>query len=426
MSVQTLAPKSKTKASKTVETPELEDSSGQSQSSLEFTSSSVPVVDELEVDDGGHDHDNDNGVDDDLAELEDEVDDAPYEYETGSDLLDDDTIDPKTEDGLEMLMIEIEGKQVELQALRADKLAQATLVQLHAEALATFGTLEDVLAVERAYDQADEMTDLLSTPLDDVEVDVEDGVDLSDDLAGVDDELAELQAELDAMPEDARTAGERYVDTYEEANDTLLDAQERLDDLLASEAELCETINALQVKAGILLKSDGGKLSFATKAKAKQAAALGITTAGMVVEPLELSRNVLAAVSLAKTVKHVLNLKKLKKTVTSPEVKSVIDYAMKQKTQKAGKKAVETVGGGIATSSLSMGKAVYKKVKGTKGKARTEQAKKLHALARGDVSGGNQKEAADVVRELVGKSNLTEALSSEDGWKIIAEKLRST
>lgn len=423
MSVQSVATKPKSKTVDPIDVTPEEQSSTSSSSSLEFSSSSVPVSDDHESDDLESD-------DLELAELENEIDDEPYAYDTGSDLLEDDTIDPKTAEGLELLELEIEGKQLELQTLRADKQAQALLVQLHAEALATFGTLEQVLATERAYDQADEMSDLLATPVVDVDVDVDgdDGVDLSDGVDSLDAEIASLQAELDAMPDEALTSGERYAAMYEEANDKLLDSQERLEDLLAAEAELCETVNALRVKAGILLKSDTGKLSYATKSKAKMAGATAVMTAGMFVEPLEFSGNILAAVSLAKTVKHVLNLKKLKKNTKNPETVSVIDYALKQKTQKAGKKAVETVGGGAAVSAYGVGKAVYKKLKNTKGKARIEQAKKLHALARGDSSSdiaGSQKEASAVLKELVGSSNLTEALTKADGWKIIAEKLRS-
>lgn len=370
----------------------------------------------------------------DLSELEEEVDDQPYQYETGSDLLDDETVDPSTAEGLELLEAEIEAKRFELTTLRADKQAQVTLVTLHAEALATFGSHKEVLATERAYDMADEMSDLLATPLTETDVDSGDLAEFTSSVpdetsSSLDDEIAMLEAELSQMPEDAVSAGERYVLMFEDATDTLLDAQESLEDLELAEQELVATLNELSVKAGIYTKSKKGVLSYANKAKAKTAASLGLLAAGAVFQLVNLGQNIVAAVSLAKTVKHVLNLKKLKKDTNNPTTLAVIDYAIKQKTQKAGKKGIETLGGGAATFAYGVGKGAYKKLKGTKGKTRIEQAKRLHAMARGDETSdiaGSLKEASTVVRELVGNSNLTEALSSDDGWKIIAEKLRST
>jgi len=79
---------------------------------------------------------------------------------------------------------------------------------------------------------------------------------------------------------------------------------------------------------------------------------------------------------------------------------------------------------GSVAQGHSKARALYKTIKGTKGKEREANARSLQKMA----MEGNR-EAADLVRELVGPTNIAEALdptSSETGLEIIMSKLAST
>lgn len=130
-------------------------------------------------------------------------------------------------------------------------------------------------------------------------------------------------------------------------------------------------------------------------------AAVSATGIGLVVAggALTIGSVVTNAVSLGKTIAHCENLKDIKArydangysececlTASSDMAKDhdwigtkILPYIIQQKTEKAVKKGVSTVGLGVLTTLYSMGRSAYKSLNGTKG---TQRSFNAHVLAR--------------------------------------------
>jgi hypothetical protein len=287
-------------------------------------------------------------------------------------------------------------------------------------------SIEELEDMDEVHAHALEISSLISRPLGDVEIDEADEAALGDmEQAPLSDDdilLQELESELEGL--DAVSISSEMIKMYEDSVDRTLEINDTLETLIKERTDICRQITQLQVKLGILQKVvKKNKVSYKTRKKAKSGASKMALAAKYLVPvtsvPLKIISTSLAVISLAKTIKHIVNLKRLLQATKNEEVRELIRYAMGQKKQKAVKKGAKSVGLGLIATAQGGARAIYKKARGTKGKVRDESAKWLHNAARhGDV------EAAAVVAELVG-SNLNEAIADADGWEIVTDKLKS-
>ena len=327
----------------------------------------------------------------------------------------------------------------DLSILRRFKTEQASLIETQASLVKDMPTIDEIEEMERVYDQIEDMSVLLSTPLGIEEADLsaeleeldededEDEDEVSRSDSSSDAQLEELAAIVRDMP--MPSLSEDQLGFYENICDQLVLAQENMDSLEQQEAEVVACIQRLQALLNI--REERSMLSFGRRKKAKAAGGLVLVAAKYLVPvialPIELTKQVLSVVSFAKTMKHILRLKALKNATTSSELGEIIDYALAQKKKKAATKGVNAFGGSIVTTAYSAVRAGYKKAKGTKGKMREAEAKRLHHLLLDTSSGHDPLERTEAIKfisELVGPSNLQD-VREEDGWQVIATKLRS-
>lgn len=184
-------------------------------------------------------------------------------------------------------------------------------------------------------------------------------------------------------------------------------------------------IRELQAELRLLCGRDADVVDdFNKEKRAKKGGKLAMTAAKYLVPvtaaPIALAETVLAAIATAKTIRHILNLRKIRERTQNADVQALISYAIRQKSQKAGKMGLKTLGAGIGPTVYGAAKAGYKMLRHTKGVERERQAKALFAAAKAP-----DKDARDAVEELVGTDKVDQVLDAEEGWKIVFNKLAS-
>lgn len=338
------------------------------------------------------------------------------------DLIEDESVDPTTEEGvalikdaLDGLFLEMDVYKVQVEALHEELL---TLDEANAQ-----WTLEDIDEFADLMDQAEQVSAALASPMgreepvDESEIARSDAAPMSEE----DSQLAELEAQLDAAgPE---SIADFLLSSYEANLDRILQIGEQLAVLEAERQDVRRQITGLQLKLGILAKEEASGVSYKTGKNAKKGAQWALMgtkyLAPVLAAPIEIAETALAIVSTARTIKHIVNLRKLRQLTQDPRLRDIIQYAIRQKTQKAAKKGLKSLGAGIVATAYGAGKSVYKRVRGTRGAQREANARELVAAA------GRDPDAASVVRELVGADRMNEAVQTDDGWRIVFDKLAS-
>lgn len=376
-----------------------------------------------------------------IKELEKELGDQPYEpfalertdTNWADDVIEDDySFDPSTPEGIEIIRDTLEGLFIHLETNQILASSMQSELEQRANFIKQFAPkeIEDFVSI---LEKAEEVSNILSRPMgQQVEIDESELENTSqENEEDIDPELKDLELELQQNDiSQIQQVSDFLEQTSEENIDRILQIEDDLEFLQGQNKNIYRQIRQLQEKLGILGPDDKkGKISFKSEQRLKKVANIGLTVGGTVagqlatpvVEvPIKIAKTSLAAISLAKTIKHIQNMKKTLENIDNSEVKRITIYAMSKKTNKAVKKGLDVAQVGTLATGYSIGKALYKKVKGTRGKNREENAKSLHQLAiKGDM------EAAALIRELVGSSNIVEALKA-DGWKIIINKLAST
>ena len=363
-----------------------------------------------------------------MLELEAEVENEPLGFDVGNtdyidELLEDESIDASSQADAELLQEALEGLFLSLETNQALADGMQTELTVHQE-IVKENSIEELEKIDDYISRINEVSNIISaeigTP---IELDESELASLSQEEE--DPELAELMRELDESDMDF-SASEQAIEMYEQSIDRIIEIDENIESINDQQQIIYTQITALQVKLGILHENETRtKVSYKRKKQMKTGAKRAMTAVKYLVPvtavPIKIAKASLAVVSLAKTIKHILNLKKLLAATKSPEVKSVLIYAIRQKSKKAVKKGLTSVGAGALSSAHSGIRGIYKKIKGTKGVERESYAKLLHGLAiKGD------QEAGDVIRELVGTENMAAALeNSSEGWGIVKSKLAS-
>jgi hypothetical protein len=235
------------------------------------------------------------------------------------------------------------------------------------------------------------------------------------DLEGMEEMLDEVASNLEQMEDDTI--------------DELIKTEENLDTLQENDIVIAEQIRKLHEHLGVLDENEQkARVSFGTRSKAKKGATKAISAAPYLVpaakKPAKIAGTALAAISLAKTIRHIKNMRKMLDKTENYEVSDLTEYSIKQKTKKALRKGLAVGQLGYVAKGQSILRGIQKRIKGTKGTERQNNARNLQTMARdGDL------EAANLVRELVGSKNMAETLdptSPKAGLEIIMSKLSST
>ncbi|EKU99917.1 hypothetical protein Lepto7375DRAFT_2003 [Leptolyngbya sp. PCC 7375] len=289
-------------------------------------------------------------------------------------------------------------------------------------------------------DKITQVNNLLSEPLIDNDINEEDLVDELNDLEeeeeeeeeekssqlineSVDDDdikqLKKLEQEIDPHQYNSFDFYEDLCNNLIEAGERLLHHETRLNEKVELYDKLLAQLGGYQIKKS--------KVSFKNRKRLKGVGSKVLTVAKyalpVTAAPIKILNQVKAGISLAKSIKHIFKLKKISTKTKNKTLKEVIDYTIKQKTKKCFHKGLTIGGLGVGNKVYKVSKAAYKKARGTKGKLREAQAKKLYELGqKGD------KEALQTIKELVGgDKNMTETMKyGKDGWKIIMDKMKST
>lgn len=397
----------------------------QDKSSLE-QNQEIPIENPIKPDDDS----GDDGDDDDLKELEQQIedeDDSPFalirtDTNWANEIIEDDTIDASTPEGIEQIQDAIEGLLLDLELNQALAPAMQQELEERGKLIKQLAP-EEIEDIVSTFEKAEQFEEIISRPIvPEDEIDQQELQDISETQS------LEQELQLELQAEDISKA-EQLLNFLEQMSEDNIDRILQIeDDLVFLEEQnqiIYRQIRQLQEKLGIIREDETkSKISFKTKKRAKDIAKKGLLiakyTAPVAEVPIRITQSTLAVISLAKTIKHILNMKGMLEQVENAEVKRILLYAISQKTQKAAKKGLTSVQLGLLPKSYTLGKAIYKKVTRTKGTVREENARSLHNLAiRGD------REAAALIRELVGSGNIAAALNPEKGWDIVKSKLAS-
>lgn len=366
-----------------------------------------------------------------LQELEKELedDDSPFTLEKtdtnwADDVIKDDSIDASTPEGIEIIQDAIEGLLFNLELNQALAPAMQQELEERGKLIKQLAPkeIEDIV---NTFEKAEQINEIISRPIGpQVEVDEQDLLDISEE--SIEPELEALQLELQESDIPIAAQFAQFLEQMSEENvDRILQIEEDFVYLEEQNKIIYQQIRQLQEKLGILREDETrSKISFQNEQRLKKVAKTGLVAAKFAAPvtevPIKIAQTSIAVISLAKTIKHIRNMKNMLATVNNLQVKRIISYTINQKTKKAAKKGLTAAQLGIVPTSYSVGRAIYKTVKKTKGKERETNAKSLHDLAiKGDL------EAAALIKELVGSGNIVAALDQQAGWQIVKEKLAS-
>lgn len=344
----------------------------------------------------------DLATDSELAELEKELDNEPEENSFEADISWTDELlelEPSNPEdlkdiqyGIQELINQLEINKVMTDAEQAKlKSLSDNMNKLTSKAIKNLG-----LSLEKAQ----EINDALSN---------------GSDLEGMEEMLDEVASNLEQMEDDTI--------------DELIKTEENLDTLQENDIVIAEQIRKLYEHSEVLDENEQkSRVSFGTRSKAKKGATIAIAAAPYLVpavkQPAKIAGTALAAISLAKTIRHIKNMRKMLDKTKNYEVRDLTEYSIRQKTKKALRKGLAVGQLGSVAKGQSILRGIQKRIKGTKGTERQNNARNLQMMARdGDL------EAANLVRELVGSKNMAETLdptSPKAGLEIIMSKLSST
>lgn len=349
-------------------------------------------------------------TDSELAELERELENEPEEAsfwadtDWANDLLELDPSNPKNrqeiEEGIQDLIQQLEINQTIAMGAQAELNVLGDTMNMLAS-----NAIEDIVST---VEEAGEIDNALSNYL----------------LSGEEISDLDLERDLQERLNDLESGLDQIDD---ETIDRIIKAEENLDTLQGNNNYIVDQIRNLQEHLGVLRENEEkSKLSFGTRSKLKKAATTGMSVAPYLVpaakQPVKIAGTALATISLAKTIRHIKNMRKMLDETSDPNVRDLIQYSIRQKIKKAARKGLTVAQVGSVGQAYSKGRALYKTIKGTRGEEREANARSLQRMA----MQGNQ-EAADLVRELVGSTNMAEALdpTNTQGWEIIMSKLAS-
>ena len=278
---------------------------------------------------------------------------------------------------------------------------------------------ENIAEMEETETKVNAVGEALARPIGDVQLDESDlaligGQDTEDP------ELAELEAgiEPEELPMTAgmRAAYEKLEVELEEGAQILEALTERLEDYVKQVDQYLQWLQRerqrIQPPAA---KQPRNRYGIKSKAKKGATKALQVGSLFDVTPATALINKGRQVVALCKTIKHNRQLQRIAESCKDADTQAAIRYAASQKKKKARRLAMQV---GMLGPAVAV-ETGYRRFKKGRSEERNKQARLLWNKAKdGDPA------AIAAVRDLT-KRNYNEVMRRDDGWKIVADKMKS-
>jgi len=285
--------------------------------------------------------------DDDLAELEREAENEPEppwggDTNWANELLEIDPSNPKErqeiQNGIQDLIQTLEINQKIADAAQAELKDLGNKIRI-----LTPDAIEDIIApLEKAGEIENALSNSFRLQEEISESELEDKFEVDDDLKRQNslEDLRNLELELEeneTFVSPAEQIGQFLAQINDETIDRIIEIEENLDVLQEKNKTIGEQIRQLQEKLGVLREDEvKSKVSFRTRNKLKKGATTGMSVAPYLVpaakQPVKIAGTALATISLAKSIRHIKNMRTMLDRVSDPKVRSLIQYSIMQKT----------------------------------------------------------------------------------------------